>query len=293
VLIEQASPTDWRSTVGRVLVIQGESELMDALRAELGSQGHEIDSCGGNVEGLQRVRRTAVDVVLTDPSTGVGEDLALTEELRHLRPGIRVILRAPEAGRQEVIGALRAGVFACFTPSCTIREIVDTVRSALADDGAPDDIEVVSGLPYWLTLRVSCRLLTADRLVRFLTEFEQTLPEPDRDLLMTAFREMLLNAMEHGGGFDGEKVVEVTAARTERAIVYHFQDPGMGFSRSTAHVAAASGPDEIMTAALKRAELGMRPGGLGVLIARQIVDELVYNERGNEVLLIKHLTPST
>jgi DNA-binding NarL/FixJ family response regulator len=277
--------------MGRVLVIQAESELIDGLRNQLGNQGHEIESCGGNVEAIQRVRRNAVDVVLTDPSTGVGEDLALTEELRHVRPGIKVILRAPEAGRQEVIGALRARVFACFTPSSNIPEIIETVRSALADDGAADDIEVVSGLPYWLTLRVSCRLLTADRLVRFLTEFEQNLPEPDRDLLMTAFREMLVNAMEHGGGFDGEKVVEVTAARTERAIVYHFQDPGMGFSASTARVAAASGPDDILTTTLKRAELGMRPGGLGVLIARQIVDELVYNERGNEVLLIKHLTP--
>ncbi len=34
---------------------------------------------------------------------------------------------------------------------------------------------------------------------------------------------------------------------------------------------------------------GLRPGGFGMLIVRQIVDELVYNERGNEVLLIKHL----
>ena len=42
--------------------------------------------------------------------------------------------------------------------------------------------------------------------------------------------------------------------------------------------------------AIKRAELGMRPGGFGMLIVRQIVDEVVYNERGNEVLLIKHLS---
>jgi hypothetical protein len=27
------------------------------------------------------------------------------------------------------------------------------------------------------------------------------------------------------------------------------------------------------------------------MIARQIADELVHNERGNEVLLIKYLTP--
>jgi anti-sigma regulatory factor (Ser/Thr protein kinase) len=33
----------------------------------------------------------------------------------------------------------------------------------------------------------------------------------------------------------------------------------------------------------------MRPGGFGMLIVRQIVDELVYNERGNEVLMVKYL----
>jgi anti-sigma regulatory factor (Ser/Thr protein kinase) len=38
----------------------------------------------------------------------------------------------------------------------------------------------------------------------------------------------------------------------------------------------------------RRAEVGKRPGGFGMLIARQVVDELVYNEQGNEVLLIKH-----
>ena len=44
-----------------------------------------------------------------------------------------------------------------------------------------------------------------------------------------------------------------------------------------------------MRTSVERADSGMRPGGFGMLIVRQIVDELVYNERGNEVLLIKHL----
>ncbi len=38
----------------------------------------------------------------------------------------------------------------------------------------------------------------------------------------------------------------------------------------------------------RREELGMRPGGFGILVATRIVDELLYSERGNEVLLIKH-----
>ena len=55
------------------------------------------------------------------------------------------------------------------------------------------------------------------------------------------------------------------------------------------HAAVTSHPDDVMKTAVERAEDGLRPGGFGMLIVRQIVDELVYNERGNEVLLIKHL----
>ena len=40
-----------------------------------------------------------------------------------------------------------------------------------------------------------------------------------------------------------------------------------------------------------RQELGMRPGGLGVLMAKRLVDELIYSERGNDVLLVKYLDP--
>jgi anti-sigma regulatory factor (Ser/Thr protein kinase) len=35
--------------------------------------------------------------------------------------------------------------------------------------------------------------------------------------------------------------------------------------------------------------MGLWPGGFGILVAKQLVDELFYNERGNEVLLIKRL----
>ena len=41
-------------------------------------------------------------------------------------------------------------------------------------------------------------------------------------------------------------------------------------------------PEAVIATALNRAETGMRPGGF-MLIVRQVVDEVTYNERGNEV----------
>ena len=274
----------------RVLAIRPESALLRALAGRLENQAGEVELCSGNVEAVHWLRVRAADVVVSDPSTTVDEDLALAKEVRCLRPAARMIVLAPHATHAELVEAIRAHVFACFTPPFDYDDLAAMVSSALEVDGWKDGIQVVSGLPHWLTLRVSCHLLTAERLVRFITELQPATPSADRDLLMAAFRELLLNAMEYGAGFDAEKVVEVTAARTARAIVYHFKDPGAGFDRGDlAHAAASVSPEAVMAAAAQRVERGLRPGGFGMLIARQVADEIVYNESGNEVILIKHI----
>jgi hypothetical protein len=38
-----------------------------------------------------------------------------------------------------------------------------------------------------------------------------------------------------------------------------------------------------------REEKGLRPGGFGLLIARALIDELLYNEAHNEVVFVKYL----
>jgi len=38
-----------------------------------------------------------------------------------------------------------------------------------------------------------------------------------------------------------------------------------------------------------RQEKGLRPGGLGLFMTKQIVDELLYNEKQNEVVFVKYL----
>jgi anti-sigma regulatory factor (Ser/Thr protein kinase)/CheY-like chemotaxis protein len=280
--------------MGRILLIERGGELSALLAGSSELAAHDFEHCAGNVEALQRLRARAADVIVTDPSTLIAEDLALARELASVRPGVRLIaLLAQAASREELIEALRAEVFACFTLPVDPHELIDMVRHALqTPENGRNAIEVVSGVPQWFTVRVSCHRLTAERLVQFMTEYQRAaLPDRERDLLIAAFREMLLNAMEHGAGFDADKVIEVTAAKTARAIVYHFRDPGLGFDRAElSHAAQSEEPEHVLATALHRAELGLRPGGFGMLIARQIADELVYNERGNEVLLIKHLT---
>jgi anti-sigma regulatory factor (Ser/Thr protein kinase) len=272
------------------LLMAGDSAEIHRALCRVALEGDcTIESCGGNTEAIHLLSGRAFDVVITHPATPMRDSLPVARALHEARPGVRVIVLAPEAAPDEIIDALRAHVFACFTAPFDVAEIASIAVNALELPDWRDGIEVVSGLQYWLSLRVQCRLLTAERLVRFMTEYRSDMPEGERDLLMTAFREMLVNAMEHGAGFDPEKVIEVSAAKTRRAIVYHFRDPGDGFDRSTLPDTPLSTHEELMAHFETRERQGKRPGGFGMLIVKQIVDEVVYNERGNEVLLIKYL----
>lgn len=278
--------------MGRVLMIGTSDALFEQLKTREDLREHELQTCASLVDGLRRLRQQSWDVLVTDPNTTIGDSLAIASELSLLHPSVRVIALWPAATDHEIIAAMRANVFAGFTEPFDVSEIADMVRAALRAPEWRNGIQVVSGLPHWLTLRVACHLVTADRLIRFMSELQQaTVPDEERDLLIAAFRELLLNAMEHGAGFNPDKVIDVTAAKTARAIVYHFRDPGAGFDREDLkHAATSSDPDEVLMSALERAEKGLRPGGFGMLIARHVADELVYNESRNEVLMIKHLS---
>jgi hypothetical protein len=72
-------------------------------------------------------------------------------------------------------------------------------------------------------------------------------------------------------------------------MVFYLRDPGPGFDVTALSHAAVTRPDDPLAVAETRQAIGLRPGGFGLLITRLVVDEMIHSERGNEVLLIKHL----
>jgi anti-sigma regulatory factor (Ser/Thr protein kinase) len=124
----------------------------------------------------------------------------------------------------------------------------------------------------------------------FAREFAAQLPETARQEIMLALREILVNAMEHGAAFNPDQVVEVNAIRTARTMTFRVRDPGAGFRKEAiTHAVHSNSSDDPTAHIVQRNQEGMRAGGYGLLLAAGTVDELIYNELGNEVLLIKYL----
>ena len=71
------------------------------------------------------------------------------------------------------------------------------------------------------------------------------------------------------------------------AVLIHHTDPGPGFNIDNLPHAAISHPDSPTAHMDVRDAKGLRAGGYGLLTVQSSVDELLYNEKRNEVVFVK------
>lgn len=242
-----------------------------------------------NAEALQFAKDSAFDVILTGERTPGKEDIELLRRLRLARPHTRLIILTEGFTPGDVLAAIRERAFSYFSRPFSTERLAEMIRIAMSEPFWDDGIEVLSGTPNWVRLCVRCDLATANRLLQFYREASD-LPDAETEEVATAFREILMNAMEHGGKFDPSQHVEVSYVRTRRMVLCRVKDPGQGFSLEELEHSAIANPEEDPFKHMETREAqGKRPGGFGILMATKLVDDLIYNEKGNEVLLVKYL----
>lgn len=274
----------------RILIVDDDPDVHRLLIAALEAPDRQIESAYDGLAGLRCVEAAPYDLVMTDVNMPGIDGMELLQRIRGVRPSTRVLVMTVANTPENIIRAIRDQAFSYFSKPFTINAVGDMVERALDSTAAENDIELLSARPDWLELRLRCKMETADRILQFLRELGIGLAQAEQENIATAFREILLNAIEHGGGSDPNKTVTVTYVRTKRAILYRVRDPGKGFSfRDLAHAAVANPLDSPLEHSAVRERLHLRPGGFGIFMTRELVDELIYNEAGNEVLLIKYL----
>jgi CheY-like chemotaxis protein/anti-sigma regulatory factor (Ser/Thr protein kinase) len=273
-----------------LLVVDDEVATHEVLAAALSRKDWQINDAYDGLEGLACVEARSYDLVLTDIHMPGIDGLELLRRIREIRPEVKVMVMTADSTPDNVVRAIREQAFSYFSKPFSPEAVADLIAQAVNTHHWEDDIEVLSAAPQWVSLRLRCKMETADRLMQFVREMGTNFPPAERDNIAAAFRELLMNAIEHGCGSDPSKRIQVTYVHTTRAIVYLIQDPGAGFSfDAIEHAAIANPPDDPAHHLEIRAEMGVRPGGFGILLTRNLVDELVYNEKGNEVLFIKYL----
>jgi anti-sigma regulatory factor (Ser/Thr protein kinase)/CheY-like chemotaxis protein len=273
-----------------MLLVDASPETAALVSETLKGGEWNLENVASNEAALGAVQNKPFDVVITSEKTCAEQDLDLLRKIRRVHPHTRVIILTHAGPSAGLMAAIRENAFSYLTAPFGREEFKDMLRVALQAPAWDDGIELVSATPSWIRLSARCEQTTADRLVHFITEISEDLPPAERANLSAAFRELLMNAMEHGGHFDPNEYVEISYLRSSRAVSCRIRDPGEGFSMEhIPHAAVGNPPDSPIAHVEHRESQGLRPGGFGILLTRNLVDELIYNEKGNEVVLIKYL----
>ncbi len=279
--------TEVATKAKRVLIAEDDATLATALSKLLEQAGFESTAAFNGQEALEELERQQYDLLVLDIRMPIMDGFQVMENLQKSTRRPKVIVITADTAQETVLQAMKEQVYQFVPKPFSLRALVQMVGNALNENVPP--IEVVSAKPHWVELLVPCHRETAERITQFMSQVKGDLPEETREAVGQAFREMLLNAVEWGGRFDPTRRVRIAYLRANRMLMYRIADPGAGFTfKELAHAAVAHPGDPIAHVKV-REEKGLRPGGFGILLASSIVDELIYNEKHNDVVLIKYL----
>jgi CheY-like chemotaxis protein len=274
----------------RILLVDDDRGLRHVLSALLQEAGHRVESAGDGPEALEMLGEgSSFDLVLLDIGLPSMSGLDVLARARDLPSPPLVIVMTADDTSATLLEAVRRQAYRYLRKPFPPSAIVEVVNEAAVPTAALS-IDVISAKPEWLELVAPCTLEMADRIQSFVMHLEADLSEAVREAVAQAFRELLTNAIEWGGKLDPNRKVRISCVRTPRLLLYRIADPGEGFDIDKLRHAAIMNPDDDPMRHLSvREEKGLRPGGFGLAMTRSLVDDLIYNEARNEVLLIKYL----
>jgi CheY-like chemotaxis protein len=273
---------------GKILVVDDDRATRQVLREVLASAGFGAAVAKDGMEALDLVKKKRFDLLLLDVWMPRMNGLELLERLRSRRGRPRVVIMTSDDAPETLLKAVRQQAFQYVHKPVDAKSLLRTVRETLKAP-EPARIEVISARPEWVELVVPCTRGAAEQIQTVMAHLDADLDPKLRETIAYAFRELLLNAVEWGGRLDPSRKVRISYLRARRMLMYRIADPGSGFDLHNlphAAIGSAEGPIAHMQV---REEKGIRPGGFGLLMVSNSVDELLYNEKRNEVVFVKYL----
>lgn len=274
----------------RALVVEDEPDTGELLAELLRRRGYDPTVLSEGRPAVAWARQHRPDLVLLDLMLPDMDGFSVCESLKLERDTnlVPVIMVTALGGHEDRVRGLQVGANQYLTKPFTpdqLNAAIDRVvawREELRQHGAAGEIHfrLQSDLGYLDELN---HLLSALFLYSGLSE--------DRSKqLATAVREIGTNAIEWGHRKRPEQIITVTYRIDAEKITIVVRDSGPGFDpENLPHAARAEDPVGHM---MVREALGLREGGFGILLARGLVDELRYNETGNEARLVKYFPPT-
>jgi CheY-like chemotaxis protein len=275
--------------VRKALIVEDEEDTSQILAEHLRRWGFEPTVLNEGEPAVGWVRENLPDLILLDLLLPGMDGFTICEDLKLERDTNRIpiIMVTALTGHEDRVRGLQVGANRYLTKPFTATDLSKAIqdsfawRQELEKHGSEGEIHfhLQSDTQYLDELN---GLLSSLFLFSGLTQTQAK-------QLATAVRELGTNAIEWGHQKQVERIVGVVYRIDPDKVTITIRDTGPGFNPE--NMPHAAHPDDPVAHMMVRETLGIREGGFGILMSRGLVDDLQYNEKGNEVRLIKYFPP--
>jgi DNA-binding NtrC family response regulator len=116
---------------GRLLVVDDEPTVCDALRVALSAEGYAVQAVENALQAIAELERQEVDLVLADLSLPRVSGLELLDRIKQTWPAVEVIVITGQGSIATAVDAIKRGAYHYVTKPFTADEILHLVAQAL------------------------------------------------------------------------------------------------------------------------------------------------------------------
>jgi len=278
-------------TMPTALIVEDHPEQAELVARLLTLRDYEPIVAEDGETGLRLARERTPDVVLLDLMLPDINGFDVCRRLRTERETmmIPVIMLTALNDVQHQVHGFRVGANAYVTKPYGVEDLFDAVAAARAWR-ANMERRAMHGE---IHVELNSEITLLQELNDFLMHLCGVTPLSTEQVmqLRQAMMEMAHNAIEWGNRHQSDRLVKITYRVFHDKLEIVIRDQGEGFNRNNLpHAADEEDPFSHLDI---REKLGLRAGGYGLLICRGMVDEMRYNDAGNEVTLVKQFrTPA-
>jgi DNA-binding response OmpR family regulator len=267
------------------LIIEHTKDKLARIGEWVADQGYTAYTTQSGIQGIELARTRSPDLIVLDlvlsdlQGAAVCESLKLAEETNL----IPVVMITREGEHDDLESGLRVGADA-YVPIGTARDVLyRAIEEALDRRRSTVQAGHCGEVRFDFRSDVHCLKEVHRKITELFTR--SALSEKEVREMGQAVLEMGMNAIEWGNRGNLELLVNMAYCFNQEKVQLTVRDQGPGFDpRNLPHAAKDEDPVAHM---LVRETLGLREGGFGIMLAKGMVDSVRYNERGNEVTLVK------
>ena len=288
-----------------LLIVDDSPTQLRQMQIILEQDGFEVQSASSGEEAALAVMKDPPRAVITDLQMPGMSGIELVETLRGTHPSVLVILTTGEGSEEIAAEALRRGA-ASYVPKRDINAtLAPVVRQVLSAGDAARSVQELAR--YTVECKVVLSLVNDESIVpSVITRLERPLMELDlfdegqRMQIAMALDEALLNAVIHGNlevsselrqSEDGKPYLDLIKQRktqspyqdrrvhvelhaTPSEVKFTIRDEGPGYD--CREVGDPTDPENMEKA-----------GGRGLFMIHAFMDQVLHNDCGNEIVMVK------